>query len=383
MEFTTFEIEKFKGYSYISKYILRDRTLSLKAKGLLALSFSLPDDWKYTEAGLAAINKDGIDAIKSVVKELQEKEYLVISRVRNEDGRFGDSCFKFYQMPFSISRDEFIEPEFSEIPTDDETTNVFIEELPVSIMSNYHLRDCNLSLRAKGLLTLMFSLPPNWIFSEEGLTKLSSDGLSSVRSAIKELVTMKYVTHERKRDEKGHLGKAVYTIYRMPYDIDRKIICEESVTPEVENPTLENPLLVNPPVEKPLLDSPLLENPPQLKTNISNTNLINTNSQNNKQEDKTKVYGKHKNVLLSLSEYEKIISLYSGRGSDAIEIASENIKNGTKCGNTFRYIMGIIDKMPDEKINEPKTNTSLPSYDLDLFKDKAMNKRLRYHRKEN
>ena len=66
-----FRIEKARDYTVMSNYHLRDRSLSLKAKGLLSLMLSLPEDWDYTMKGLARICKDGIDSISGGIRELE------------------------------------------------------------------------------------------------------------------------------------------------------------------------------------------------------------------------------------------------------------------------------------------------------------------------
>ena len=72
-----FRIEKTRDYTVMSNYHLRDRSLSLKAKGLLSLMLSLPEDWDYTTKGLAKICKDGVDSICSTVNELEEHGYNI------------------------------------------------------------------------------------------------------------------------------------------------------------------------------------------------------------------------------------------------------------------------------------------------------------------
>ena len=81
-------IEKIKGFTTMSNHHLKNKNLSLKAKGLLSLMLSLPDEWDYTVRGLASICKDGVDSISTAIKELEAEGYLIRERVRNEDGSF-------------------------------------------------------------------------------------------------------------------------------------------------------------------------------------------------------------------------------------------------------------------------------------------------------
>ena len=78
-----FRIEKTRDYTVMSNHHLRDKSLSLKAKGLLSLMLSLPEEWDYTTKGLARICKDGVDSICAGVRELEEHGYVIRQRVRN------------------------------------------------------------------------------------------------------------------------------------------------------------------------------------------------------------------------------------------------------------------------------------------------------------
>ncbi len=364
MEFSKKDIEMYKGYSYMPKTVLFDRSLSLKAKGLFVFAFSLPDNWSHSKQYFVDKNKDGRDSVDSAVKELVNKKYLVIGdRSRDDAGLLGKTNYQFYSRPDST-------PEFEEFSTDNKELRVRTESIPVAIMTNYHLRDESLSLKAKGLLSVMFALPKDTQFSEEKFLQMNSDGLSSVRSALKEIKEAKYLKVERRRGEGGSYTQSVYTFYRMPYNLSG-----ESYTTTCENPQLDKPRLDNQP-----LDKPQQENPRQTNTKIIKTE-DNKNSYN-KQQTKNK-YGKYKNVYLLLSEYENLQSSYPDKFQKAIDIASENISNGTKCGNVYEYIKGIAVKInenhPEQK---PKTtgNENIPSYDLGLFYREA-SKPIKYTRK--
>ena len=82
-----FRIEKTKDYTIMSNIHLRDRALSLKAKGLLSQMLSLPEGWNYTLRGLAYINKESIDAIRTAVLELEQSGYIVRYQGRDASGK--------------------------------------------------------------------------------------------------------------------------------------------------------------------------------------------------------------------------------------------------------------------------------------------------------
>ena len=94
-----FRVEKTKDYTVMANHHLRNTTLSLKAKGLLSLMLSLPDDWDYTLKGLARICRDGVDSIAAAVKELEKAGYIVRRRVRDDKGRVGEMEYTILEHP--------------------------------------------------------------------------------------------------------------------------------------------------------------------------------------------------------------------------------------------------------------------------------------------
>lgn len=85
---STYKVHKTKDYTVMSNTHLRDRNLSLKAKGLLSLMLSLPEDWDYSMNGLVAISKENLTAIRSTLTELEDNKYLIRERKHNNNGRF-------------------------------------------------------------------------------------------------------------------------------------------------------------------------------------------------------------------------------------------------------------------------------------------------------
>ena len=124
-----------------------------------------------------------------------------------------------------------------------------------TVMSNHHLRNRTLSLKAKGLLSQMLSLPGDWDYTLQGLAQINKESIDAIREAVRELERAGYIKRSRERDERGCLHGTVYTIYEQPH-----------TEPTPEEPTQEKPALDNPTLEKPMLDKPTLENPTQLNT---------------------------------------------------------------------------------------------------------------------
>ena len=131
-----------------------------------------------------------------------------------------------------------------------------------TVMSNHHLRNHALSLKAKGLLSQMLSLPEDWDYTLQGLAQINKESIDAIREAVRELERAGYIKRSRERDERGCLRGTVYTIYEQPH-----------AEPTPEEPAQEKPALDNPTLEKPMLEKPTLENPTQLNKELLKTNL--------------------------------------------------------------------------------------------------------------
>ena len=139
-----------------------------------------------------------------------------------------------------------------------------------TVMANHHLRNKDLSLKAKGLLSLMLSLPEDWDYTTKGLACICKDGIDSINGTIKELETIGYVIRKRLRNERGQLTTTEYTILEQP-----QIMTNPDGLPKWEKPILDKPTL-----EKPKQAEPILVKHHQLSTNKSNTYLLNTEQSN-------------------------------------------------------------------------------------------------------
>lgn len=145
-----------------------------------------------------------------------------------------------------------------------------------TVMANHHLRNTELSLKAKGLLSLMLSLPENWDYTTKGLSLICKDGIDSINATVKELEANGYVIRRRLRNDKGQLTTTEYTILEQPQSFADTGCEPKQEKPIMENPILGNPTQENPILEKPTQGEPVLENPHQLNTYISKTNSVNT-----------------------------------------------------------------------------------------------------------
>ncbi len=132
-----------------------------------------------------------------------------------------------------------------------------------TVMSNHHLRNKDLSLKAKGLLSQMLSLPDDWDYTLKGLARINKEKIDAIRTAVLELEEAGYITRKQGRDALGKMAAIEYTIYEQPQ-------------PRLENPITEQPILENPCLENPISDKPTTENPTQLNIDKTNKEKLNT-----------------------------------------------------------------------------------------------------------
>jgi hypothetical protein len=176
-----------------------------------------------------------------------------------------------------------------------------------TVMSNAHFKEREMSLKAKGLLSLMLSLPDEWDYSVRGLVTLSKDGIGSVMSSLSELEDFGYLERIRAHDEKGRFAGYDYNIFEHP--IPKKTDTKE---PYSENPNTEKPYT---------------ENPPQLNTNSLTTKEVKTNELNN-----------------ILSEFEILWKIYPRKigKPKALKAYQKARKNGVSFENVQRGINNYL-----------------------------------------
>lgn len=130
-------------------------------------------------------------------------------------------------------------------------------------MSNFHLRDPNLSNKARGLLSTMLSLPEDWDYTTRGLAKICKDGVDGITAQLKELEQYGYLIRHRIRDSNGRIVDMEYVIYERPH---------------TASPDTEKPYMVKPDMGLPRLETPAQINIDKRITDLSNTDLSNTHS---------------------------------------------------------------------------------------------------------
>ena len=130
-----------------------------------------------------------------------------------------------------------------------------------TVMSNYHLRDKALSLKSKGLLSMMLSLPEDWNYTTRGMAKICKEGVDAIGGALRELETAGYIVRHQLRDRQGRISDTEYVIYEQP----------QPKAPDMPHPDTAGPDTASPDTENPYLDKPDTEKPAELNIEKSNT----------------------------------------------------------------------------------------------------------------
>jgi len=138
-------------------------------------------------------------------------------------------------------------------------------------MSNYHLKDKNLTLKSKGLLSMILSLPDEWNYTTRGLAAICKEGVDAIGSALKELETAGYIVRNQLRGANGRITDTEYIIYEQPHP-------READTPDTDSPDTENPDMVSPDMVTPYLEKPAELNIKESNTQKSKTYRSSTDS---------------------------------------------------------------------------------------------------------
>lgn len=201
----TYRVHKTKDYTVMSNTHFRDRNMSLKAKGLLSLMLSLPDDWDYSVEGLVAICKESRPAVQSSLKELQQLGYLVVTKQKPNEtpsGRF-EYLYDIYEQP---RKKQDIEKQE-------------VENLPVEILPIENLQQLNTNISNTNLLNTKDIKKERKNNSyDEILSSITDD---SLREMYLEYIKMRKLTKSEMTDRA--LEMLINKVNKLePYDIERQ-----------------------------------------------------------------------------------------------------------------------------------------------------------------
>ena len=192
-----FRVEKNRGYTVMSNFHLKDTSLTLKAKGLLSMMLSLPDEWNYTTRGLAAICKEGVDSIGSTLRELEKQGYIIRNQLRDSKGRISDTEYIIYEHPQH-------KPDTTAPDTDIPHTEKPYLENPVQLITNR----LTTNQEKKDLLITEVSNPNQShpasctnIETDTGLEWMGCENITELKELVLENLEYEFIkrTHDKER----------------------------------------------------------------------------------------------------------------------------------------------------------------------------------------
>ena len=289
-----FRVERNTNYTTMSNYHLRDTNLSLKAKGLLSVFLSLPDEWHYSISGLMKITKEGRDCLTAVIKELEKAGYLVRYQSRDETGKIVGIEYVIYE-----------KPQAGQAGCCGVRMNSIADSRPDACSSAATGRN------------------------EEPL----QDILSAERPRAKKPVTDKPSTDKPSTEK---------PVTENPVTENPSTGNPRAEKPVTENPRAGKPSVGNPMTENPMTENPMTENPPGIITNESNTDKSNTESikeRDTGQPSVSRRYGLYGNVFLTDKDMEKLRDEFPSDYDRRIEELSEYMASK---GKTYRNHLATI-----------------------------------------
>lgn len=264
-----------------------------------------------------------------------------------------------------------------------------------TVMSNVHLQEKNMSLKAKGLLSLMLSLPEEWDYSIDGLCAICKENISAIKSTLTELKEFGYLVIEKQMPDQTATGRIeyIYNIYEQPQTLKQESENQPLEKQEVEKQEVENQPLEILPLENQSLEiQPLeileIENQRQLNIyNKINKNKLNKINKQKKEKQKEKnpackkhKFGQYQNVLLTEEDIGKLKGEYPQDWEERIERLSEYMAS---TGKPYKNHLATIRawarrdtdaegkaafgsfKLAQTKTDQPRAK---PSYDIDKLK---------------
>ena len=279
-----FRVERNTNYTTMSNYHLRDTNLSLKAKGLLSVFLSLPDEWHYSISGLMKITKEGRDCLTAVIKELEKAGYLVRYQSRDETGKIVGIEYVIYEKPQA-------------------------EQAGC----------CGVRMNS--------------------IADSRPDAYSSAATGRNEEPMQDILSAERLRAKKPMTGNPSAGKPSVEKPSTEKPVTEN---PSTGNPRAEKPVTENPRAGKPSVGNPMTENPPGIITNESNTDKSNTESikeRDTGQPSVSRRYGLYGNVFLTDKDMEKLRAEFPSDYDRRIEELSEYMASK---GKTYRNHLATI-----------------------------------------
>ena len=299
-----FRVERNTNYTTMSNYHLRDTNLSLKAKGLLSVFLSLPDEWHYSISGLMKITKEGRDCLTAVIKELEKAGYLVRYQSRDETGKIVGIEYVIYE-----------KPQAGQAGCCGVRMNSIADSRPDA---------CSSAATGRNEEPLQDILSAERLRAKKPMTGNPSAGKPSVENPSTEKPVTNKPVPDKPSTDKPSAVKPV------------------TENPSTENPRAEKPVTDKPSTGKPSVGNPMTENPPGIITNELNTDKSSTESikqRDTGQPSVSRRYGLYGNVFLTDKDMEKLRDEFPSDYDRRIEELSEYMASK---GKTYRNHLATI-----------------------------------------
>lgn len=192
-----FRVEKNRGYTVMSNFHLKDISLTLKAKGLLSMMLSLPDEWNYTTRGLAAICKEGVDSIGSTLRELEKQGYIIRNQLRDSKGRISDTEYIIYEHP--QHKPNATAPDTENPYLDNSDTDEPYLENPAQLITNQEKKDL--------LITEVSNPNQSYLAgdtsttAEIGLDWMGCDNITELRELVLDNLEYEFIKKNHNREQ--------------------------------------------------------------------------------------------------------------------------------------------------------------------------------------
>ncbi|MFE4581941.1 hypothetical protein [Streptomyces chartreusis] len=232
------------AFTQIANGLFRDSQLSYKAKGIFGYVSTHTDGWQVTIADLVRLGPDGREAVRTGLRELEARGYLVRERLRRPDGTLGEIVYCITDRPAALDT-ALSEADLETGTPEPGQSGGYAAGIRRGVMeadaftqiANGLFRDSQLSYKAKGLFGLLSTHRDGWRMTVADIARRGRDGEGAVKSGLKELEKYGFLVRERERSEDGTLGAAAYFITDLPA-LQNSRSQPESGFPPVDNPTL-------------------------------------------------------------------------------------------------------------------------------------------------
>ena len=211
-----------------------------------------------------------------------------------------------------------------------------------TVMSNYHLKDKNLTLKSKGLLSMILSLPEEWNYTTRGLAAICKEGVDCIGATLRELEAAGYIERNQLRDERGRITDTEYVIYEFPQSYPQN---QQGNSPNTDDPDTPLPHTGSPYTENPYMDKSDTEKPAQYNTNINKI----------KKEKIPNVVNTYQSITPAQGDYSQSKSADTIDEIDKFnkyrELIHKNIEYEILCEQYKQYDKNILDEIVETMID--------------------------------